>query len=331
MVTQEQIADKLGISRQLVTLALGGYPQVSEKSRERIFAAARKLGYRPNPHARALKQQRTGIIALWIPDQISSHYNHVARELNRLLKKEHFELIVSEVGSIGLRQIASNVPMDGVFIVDAPEAARFHLQSAIGGGVPAIYLGADCCEKMDFVQADLLSGTLDVMGHLIDSGFRRIVHATFVKRNRPAESRRQAYLRAMGRANLKPEFLYYPLTEEQRPVVRALIQDYVHEKGCPDAIFCHSDDVAVGIYRGLCDLKLRVPGDVALIGCDGIQDCEYLETPLTTLVQPVAEMCAIAWDFLRRRLDSPEIERQGMVVKPKLIVRESSKKVMNGE
>ena len=330
MVTQEQIAAELGISRQLVTLALGGYPQVSEKSRLRIFAAARKLGYCPNPHARALKQQRTGIIALWIPDQISSHYIHVARELNRLLKNEHFELIVSEVGTGGLRQIASNIPMDGVFIVDAPDAARNHMQSAIGQGVPAIYLGAECCEGMDFVQVDLVSGTLEVMRHLIDSGFGRIAHATFVQRNRPAESRRQAYVLAMGRANLKPEFLHYPLSEEQRPVVRGLVQDYVRQKGCPDAIFCHSDDVAIGIYRGLCDLKLKVPGDVALIGCDGIQDGEYLETPLTTLVQPVSEMCAIAWDFLRRRLDAPEIERQGMVLKPKLMVRESSKKVMNG-
>jgi LacI family transcriptional regulator len=56
-----------------------------------------------------------------------------------------------------------------------------------------------------------------------------------------------------------------------------------------------------------------------------------LETPLTTLLQPVAEMCAIAWDFLRRRLESPEIERQGMELKPKLMVRDSTKKVMNGK
>jgi LacI family transcriptional regulator len=324
MVTQEQIADKLGISRQLVTLALAGYPQVSEKSRKRIFAAASKLGYCPNPHARALKQRRTGIIALWVPDQISSHYSHVARELNRLLKREHFELIVSEVGSLGVRQIASNVPMDGVFIVDAPNAARFHLQSPGGRNVPAIYLGAGRCDKMDFIQVDLLSGALQAVQHLIDSGFHRIAHATFIKKDIPAESRRRAYLQAIRQAKLKPEFLYYPLTEQQRPLVRTLVQDYIREQGRPDAIFCHSDDVAIGIYRGLCDLNLSVPTDVALVGCDGIQDCEYLESPLTTLHQPVAEMCAVAWDFLRRRLESPEIKRQGAVLKPKLMIRKSS-------
>jgi LacI family transcriptional regulator len=104
MVTQEQIARKLGNSRQLVTFALAGYPQVAAESRKKILAAARKMGYRPNPHARALKGARTGIIGLWIPDQISTHYTHVARELNRLMKQARHELIVSEVGNAAAEQ-----------------------------------------------------------------------------------------------------------------------------------------------------------------------------------------------------------------------------------
>src|SRR5207253_2953305 len=135
MVTQADIARRLGISRQLVTLALAGYPQVSAESRKRILAAAQKMGYCPNPHALALKRGRTGIIALWVPDQISSHYVHVARELNRLAKQQKYELIVSEVGP-GTTQIGSHVPMDGIFIVDAPDAARAHVKSPAGKTTP---------------------------------------------------------------------------------------------------------------------------------------------------------------------------------------------------
>src|SRR6185503_7451304 len=108
MLTQEQIARKLGVSRQLVTFALSGYPQISEKSRKRILAAAREMGYRPNPYARALKKGRTGIIGLWIPDQISTHYAHVARELNRLIKAARNELIVSEVSTAKDQQMLSH-------------------------------------------------------------------------------------------------------------------------------------------------------------------------------------------------------------------------------
>ena len=89
-------------------------------------------------------------------------------------------------------------------------------------------------------------------------------------------------VKAMREAKLEAGIrVYYPLTEQQRTIARQLIQDYIQEHGYPDAIFCHSDDVALGIYRGLCDIKLKVPEDVALVGCDGIQDTEYLECQLT--------------------------------------------------
>lgn len=324
MVTQEQIAKKLGISRQLVTFALAGYPQVSEESRKRILATALEMGYRPNPHARALKRNRTGIIALWVPDQISSHYTHVARELNRLVKQAGYELIVTEVGKDSAEQVLSHLPMDGAFAVDAPHALRAHLKSAVARQVPAISIGAHRPEKIDFVQVDLLAGTNEVMRHLLGSGFRRIVHATFEQEEERGTGRRSGYARAMQKAGLKPEFFYYPLSEEQRATVRVSVQEYIQNNGCPEAIFCHSDDVALGIYRGLCDLGLRIPEDIALVGCDGIQDTEYLECPITTLVQPVAEMCSTAWKFLIQRLERPAMKRQSAVVKPELAIREST-------
>lgn len=277
-----------------------------------------------NPHPRALKDSRTGIIALWIPDQISSHYTHVARELNRLVKHAGRELIVSEVGNSAAEQVLSHVPVDGIFAVDAPDAVRAHLRSAVAGTIPIISIGADRSEKNDFVEVDLLAGANEAMQHLLSAGFRRIVHATFVRKEQRGAARRLAYTRAMRRAGLKPEFLYYPLSEQQREIVRRLIQDFVRDHGRPEAIFCHSDDVALGIYRGLYDLKLRVPKDVALVGCDGIQDTRYLECPITTLVQPVAEMCATAWQFLVQRIEQPATKRQSATLKPKLAIRESS-------
>jgi DNA-binding LacI/PurR family transcriptional regulator len=326
MVTQEQIARKLGVSRQLVTFALAGYPQVAAASRTRILAAAREMGYSPNPHARALKRGRIGIIGLWIPDQISTHYSHVARELNRLVKNAKQELIISEVGNTPAQQVLSYVPVDAIFAVDAPGAVRAHLASQVGKAIPVISLGADFCEVSDCVQVDLAAGTRQVMAHLLNSGVKRIVHATFVSKETPHIGRRSEYCNAMRSAGLKPEFLYYPLSEDQRPIVRGLIREYVAKYGCPEAVFCHSDDVAMGVYRGLCDLKLRVPQDVALVGCDGIQDTEYLECPITTLVQPVAEMCDMAWKFMGRRLEKPDIKRQEAVLNRVLSIRDSSRR-----
>jgi DNA-binding LacI/PurR family transcriptional regulator len=324
MVTQAQIAKKLGISRQLVTFALAGYPQVSKESRERITAAALEMGYRPNPHARALRRNKTGIIALWIPDQISTHYAHVARELGRLVKQSKHELIISEVGAADMKQIWTHVPVDGICAVDASKDVQRQLQALAGKSVPVVSLGAYGSRQTDHVQVDMKAGTMEVMRHLLGSGFRRIAHATFVLKNIAEESRRFGYAKAMRDAGLEPEFIHYPLSERQRPVARQLIHDYIRKHGRPEAIFCHSDDAALGIYRGLCDAGIRVPADIALVGCDGIEDTEYLECPLTTLVQPVIEMCTTAWQFLQNRLAEPAIPLQHSLLAPKLAIRDSS-------
>lgn len=326
MVTQAQIARQLGVSRQLVTFALAGYPQVAKESRERILAAALEMGYRPNPHARALRRMRSGIIALWIPDQISTHYTHVARELGCLVKQSDHELIISEVGASGTTRMWSHVPVDAICAVDAPEPVQRELEAMAAKQIPVISMGAYGSGQTDHVQLDLVHGAKAVMEHLIGSGFRRIAHATFVQNDEAHESRRLGYLTAMREADLPPEWIYYPLSERQRPVTRQLIQDYIRDHGRPEAIFCHSDDAALGIYRGLCDLQLRVPQDVALIGCDGIEDTEYLERPLSTLVQPVAAMCATAWQFLQQRLDNPALPPQHAIFKPELAIRESSRR-----
>ncbi len=328
MVTQAQIAEKLGISRQLVTFALGGYPQVSKESRARILAAALEMGYRPNPHARAMLRKKTGIIALWIPDQISTHYSHVARELGRLVKQAGQELIISEVGTADMKQIWTHVPFDGICAVDASKSVQLELKSLAAKSVPVVSLGSYSSSVTDNVHVDMEAGTTQAMQHLIGSGFRRIAHATFVRKNIAGESRRIGYTNAMREAGLETEFIHYPLSERQRPVARQLIRDYVAAHGKPEAIFCHSDDAALGIYRGLCDAGIRVPADIALVGCDGIEDTEYLECPLTTLVQPVAEMCDAAWQFLQNRLAEPTTPIQQTILTPQLAIRASSSRTI---
>ncbi len=322
MVTQKQIADELGVSRQLVNFALSGYQGVAENTRATILATAKKLGYQPNIYARALREKQTGIIALWVPDQVSSHYYHVAYEMGRLAKASDSELIISKVNSTDASKTLSHVPVDAIIAVDTPKAVIRHLEAL--KSITVISIGAYHSRSSDHVHIDLLSGTKEVVKFLIRSGFRRIAHATSVHRNDLHESRRRGYQTAMQGAKLDLEFIYYPVAEKQRLVSREVIRNYINDHGCPEAIFCHSDDVAIGIYRGLCDLKIRVPEQVALVGCDGIEDAEYLECPLSTLEQPVEAMCATTWRFLQKRIQHPSLPTQQATLKTRFIIRESS-------
>ena len=201
-------------------------------------------------------------------------------------------------------------------------------------GDPVVFLlGQDATkEQIDLLRADLgLDQPFFVQfGHFLVNAVQGEFGLSLrqgAKVSRLIAERLPATLElAMVAAGLKPEFIHYPLTERQRPVTRRLIQDYLREHGKPEAIFCHSDDVALGIYRGLCDAGVSVPEEIALVGCDGIEDTEYLECPLTTLVQPVAEMCAQAWLLLQQRLEDASKPAQHVMLKPALAIRESSRR-----
>jgi LacI family transcriptional regulator len=163
------------------------------------------------------------------------------------------------------------------------------------------------------------------MAHLIGSGRRRIAHVSNVL-TRGADARHDTYLDSMAEAGLKPEVIG---GFEDRASARKRIREYCLEFGMPDALFCHNDDVAMGVYRGLLDLGARVPDDVALVGCDGIEDGEYLEVPLTTIVQPIEEMCRIAFQLLERRIQDPASQLQQIDLYPQLVVRQSSSTANN--
>src|SRR6185437_15426862 len=99
------------------------------------------------------------------------------------------------------------------------------------------------------------------------------------------DTRTRAYIDVLKEAGLEPETISLP--NQRREIARRTIVDYVGACGVPEAIFCINDDVAIGCCRGLHDLGVRIPDDTALLGCDGLPELDYLETPISTIAAPV--------------------------------------------
>ena len=325
-ITQKQIAAQLGVSRPLVTRALRGDLEVSEETRKRIQAVAKKAGYRPNPFSRALAQKRTQILSAWLPTIYSAYYVRVVREMSRVVNAAGFELVVSDPHSMATSRsgvIAASLPVDGILVVDAPWLAQEYLRAHGESSLPCVTLGSYCSEETDSVRVDLFGASVGAVQQLIQLGFRRIAHmTTSVVERQVGEARRYAYETSLKNAGLSAEFIITP--DGERATARRVVQDHVSAHGYPEAIFCHSDDIAIGAYRGLLDAGLRVPEDVSLIGCDGIEDADYLEVPLSTIAQPVREMCAGAWKFLNHRMDHPDAPDQRLVLQANFSMRQST-------
>lgn len=293
-VTIQEIAEQLHVSAATVSRVLNGHnPQlISAATRERVLVAAREMGYRPNRAARALVTGRTNLIALWMPNLHEPFYASIVHHVQQQVQPHGLDLIVQVTHD---HVPEARWPVDGILACDFLQSLEA-LESA-AGETPWVSMGSYTPEKGHIVGVDLHAGALEAVRHLLTIGCQRIAYLSPPWGLYHGDARRDAYVAELNAAGREPEFI--EAANHTRAASRDAIIAYVTAHGTPDGLFCRNDDMAIGAYRALRDLGLRIPEDVALIGCDGIEDTEYLDTPLTTLIQPIEAMCAVAWEVLR--------------------------------
>ncbi len=324
--TIRDVARELKLSHTTVSRVLNdkGEGFISAETRRRVIEAVTRMNYRPHRAARALATGRTGMIGLWIEDlrqpYAISIMNHVLSHFN----DPAVELVIRSMRNIEAPPLAmAQWQVDGILALDGVDYLRSLFAQGLTACPPLVAMGDAPQIEVDHIGIDLYAGAFEAVQHLIAGGCRRIAFFTNIWGNRQGESRYDGYTSALQAAGHNSEIIV--MTGIERATARQVIRDYVAQHGCPDGRFCLSDVIAIGAYRGLLDLGIRVPDDVAIVGCDGLQEAEYLACPLTTIVQPFEAMSALAWQFLHQRIEDPALPIQKRVLSPHLVVRESSR------
>ena len=324
------LAAQLNLSKGTVSRILNdeSAPFAAE-TRKRVLAMAAEMGYQPNPIARALATGRTGLVALWLPDLCSSYYAEVAQFCEAEIERHSYGLAINLLGK-GSRQgqppglsHASVGSVDGIIAHGVSEESLRDVPLIESGKKPVVVTGmAENPQFLDFVRVDISAASRQAVQHLLEAGRTRVAFLASDIPQRMGGTRYKAYVSVLAEAGLPTELI--EAGGETRAAAREALRDYIAGHGCPEAIFCYNDDTAIAAYRALSDLGIRVPDDAALFGCDGIEDTEYLPTPISTISQPYGEICRLAWQFLRQRMQEPDLPQQGTVLQPTLLLRESS-------
>ncbi|MBN1555045.1 MAG: LacI family DNA-binding transcriptional regulator [Phycisphaerae bacterium] len=319
-VTLKDIAEHLNVSKMTVSRVLNNKSSdfITEATRQRVQEAARVMGYAPNRAAQALATGQTRRIAFLSPSMGSRFFQEVANRFHQILLNDKYEIISGELD----RQAAdsthpgglSRMGLDGVLIYGG------RLGSFVEYKGPVVNMGPHCSEVFDAVNVDLYPASRQAVEWLFETGAKRVAHILPPSAQNDWDDRYRAYREVSRERDKNPEYIQPP--DWSRAAARNTIQEYVKTHGCPDGLFCANDDLAIGAYRGLRDMGIRVPDQVRLIGCDGIEDTEYLDPPMSTIVQPLEEMCKNAWEFLKRRLKKGNLPRQRMTCEAQLILRE---------
>lgn len=332
--TLRDVADRAQVSVRTVSNVVSGYEHVSEKMRSRVMRAIDDLGYVPNPVARTLRTGKTGLLSLVVPEIDVPFFSELARAVIDEADALGFQVMIDQTGQDHererqlLRGGGRRNLFDGMLF--APLATREELDDIEASEAqPIILLGEHAFDgRFDHVAIDNVRAAHDATTHLLDIGRTRIAAIGAQPKEEYATplQRTEGFQLALQERGLQPvKALQRTAPHYGRADGYAAASALIEQGLRPDAIFCYSDLLAMGVIRAVFDAGLRVPDDIAVIGIDDIEEGRFSRPSLSTVSLDIPYIARIAVGRLAARIDDPALAAQEFIAPHGLIARESTR------
>ncbi len=328
-VTLADVALAAGVSPITVSRALRGARSVAPDLVQRVSAAAAKLGYVPDPAARALASQRSTHVAVLIPMLTNELFVGLIEAVQFCMRRAGFQTLIGvthydpgEEEQL-LREQLMHRPA-GLLITgfDHTEATR---QLMDRSGVPCVHLMETSADEGVYsVGFSQQNAAADLTRHLIGRGKRRIAFAA--AQLDPRTLQRQAGWRAAMQA----EGLFDPTLEWMNPAPSSmalgglLFEQIMGQTPPIDAIFFCNDDLAQGAVLAANRMTIAVPGRVAIVGFNDLRGSDLMLPPLTTVHTPLARIGEEAADMLLKLMRHEVVPERCIDVGYTVVVRGST-------
>ncbi|MEV4145656.1 LacI family DNA-binding transcriptional regulator [Amycolatopsis sp. NPDC049691] len=321
------VAEHAGVSVRTVSNVVNGFRYVAPATRERVQASIDALGYRPNMAARTLRRGRTGLVALVVPEIDSPYFAELAARTVRIAERRGLTVLIDQTDGDAEREKEllhgrRSQLVDGVLF--SPWAVAPAELAARTDTVPLVLLGEhDGAAGVDHVAIDNVAAAREATGHLLATGRRRIAALGIQPRslNATARQRLTGYHQALAEAGVPAEAdLEVPVRRLHRADGHRAMLELLDRAEPPDAVFCFTDELALGALRAAADRGVTVPGDLALVGFDDIEDGRFSVPALTTVSPDKDRIAELALDRLAAEPGPP----RSIVAPHRLVVRGTS-------
>ncbi|MFI0897384.1 LacI family DNA-binding transcriptional regulator [Streptomyces sp. NPDC020983] len=310
-VSLKDVALRAGVSVKTVSNVVNDYPHVTPTTRARVQRAIDDLGYRPNLTARHLRKGRTGIIALAIPELGNPYFAEVAGAVVDAAARHSLTVLLDHTAGAREKEVLVTRGF-GAHVIDGLILSPIRLENedlaARGDGPPLVLLGErEYDAPYDHIMVDNVGAARAAVRHLLDIGRRRIAFlgARRESTRQPAHLRLRGWRQGILAAGLEPDESMVVATEGYgRRDGAAAMAALLDREERPDAVFAYNDLMAVGAMRTLAERGLRVPGDVAVVGFDDIEEGRYGSVSLSTVAPDKTALARLAVDCLAERIES---------------------------
>ena len=331
----KDIARDLGVSVITISKVLRNHPDVGDETRERVLTRVKELDYRPNLAARSLVTGRTYLVGLVVPDLLHPFFAEIAKSLSETLRGSGYYLIVSsseedpdieeqEINQLLARRLDTLIiascrsTVDLFFRIENQKTPYVLIDRSLPG-LTANFIGVD----------DEAVGRIATR-HLIEIGCKRIAHIRGPETSTGIR-RVDGYKQALADAGQRVVDDYI-ITEfkgdiETKQRGADAMRQLLSLKPRPDGLFCFNDPLAMGAINYAVDQGVRIPEDIAVIGCGNLHYDDSLRVPLSSIDQhsrQIGEEAArIALGILNSKIPP---KPQTVVLQPELVVRRSTER-----
>jgi LacI family transcriptional regulator len=328
----KDIAQDLGVSVVTVSKVLRGNSDVGTKTRERVLRRMRELNYRPNMMARGLASGRTYTVGLVVPDLVHPYFAELARSISGILRAANRALILTsseddpQIEHNEIRTLLSR-GVDVLLIASCQQNLKNFYELG-DQRTPYILLDRNFPHlSANFVGIDDFRAGELATKHLIECGKRRIAHIAG-KGIQPSKERLRGYRSALAnhRIRVPEEYVVLRSSLEEMGDREGYqgMQQLLQLKNPPNGVFCYNDQAAIGATQAAHEAGIKIPEEIAFVGCGNIGYSDYLRYPLTTIDQSISELGRVAGE-LAVSLDEDNAQPpRTILLEPKLIVRSSS-------
>jgi len=297
----KDVAQAAGVSVATVSRVLNGVDTVGPELRARVASVAEDLGYRPNPHARALHTGRSHAVGV-AATYLGGFFGNLFDGLEARFVDAGYRLLVASGDGGRSSEKATLVDLldrlvDGL-VISLEAVSDADLTEIVARGTPCLIVGRivpgieDRCLAFDQRQGGAMAAR-----HLLAMGHRQVGHIAGPEANLHARQRKAGFLATMATAGLPvPEERVVPGDFQERggrDAMRKLLAR--HDV---TAVFAANDQMALGALGALWEKGLSCPQDVSLIGFDDQNVAPYTAPPLTTIRQPLEDLGRLAADRL---------------------------------
>jgi len=337
VATIKDVAKRAGVTIGTVSRVLNNKKWVSEDCRKKVLVAIKDLHYKPQAHARRLRQKHSHICGVIAPHHTaifhSPFFTRIMEGLEEVAAEKQYRLLLHPLNEtaraqVSYRALLGDGSVDGMFVLNAwsTDASIRELAEA---NVPFVLINGKITgqEDLPYVGFDNRGGVKKAVDHLVQLGHERIGIINGKMTTTNALERFQTFQECLAEHKLEfqNDWVADGDYEEEGGYKAALkILSAVRR---PSALICASDLMAIGAVRALKEKGVSVPGDISIVGFDNMEEAAYHDPALTTVAFSAYEMGKLAANKMFQMIAEETLVEKATTLQAELIERESTRKI----